>query len=81
MLRGAFLGMLFCDVMSNHAAADGAHNGVVTCVMTGYTADHCALQATGRIGRSGCRESQRGNCSEYLESKTNLHDGFPCDIG
>jgi len=79
MLCGAFLRMLLCDVMANHAATDGTYDGVMTCVVAGYTADDRALQAAGRIGRSGCHESQRGNCSEYPESKTNLHDGFPCD--
>jgi hypothetical protein len=60
LLLGLLLRVLFGKVAADKATAYCANDGVMSGVMTGDPADDCALDATGRIGRSDCGERQRG---------------------
>ncbi len=57
MFCGPFLRMLFRDVMSHDAAANGPGNGMVARIMSGYATDDSAFQAAGRMCGPGCRQS------------------------
>ena len=57
MLCGPFLRILLRNVMAHDAPADGANNGVVARVMSGYATHDSAFQAAGGVCCSGCRQS------------------------
>ncbi len=57
MFRGPFLRMLFRNVMPHDAAANGASNGVVARIMSGYTTHDSAFEAAGGMCAAGCREA------------------------
>jgi len=71
----AFLGLLLREVMSDDAAPDCAHNGVVSCVVSGHAANDGALDATGGMGGSGRGQSQGSSRNESADTVIQFHDG------
>jgi hypothetical protein len=60
LLLGLLLRMLFGKVPADEATAYCSRHRVMSGVMTGDTANDCALNATGRVGGSDRGERQRG---------------------
>lgn len=57
MFCGPIFRMLFRNVMSHDAAANGSSNGVVARIMTGYATYDSAFEAAGGMCGSGGRQS------------------------
>lgn len=74
MLCGPFLRILFRNVMSDDTAADGANDGMVARIMSGYATHDSALEAAGGMCGSGCRESWSGSGGTHPDSSIDVHD-------
>jgi hypothetical protein len=64
--RFVLVRLFYSHVMSNRAACDGAEHGMMMHIMSGDTADHCALDATGRMGGGDAAQGKTGaNCRDH----------------
>jgi hypothetical protein len=67
-LCGLFLRVLLGQVVAHDATTDGSSDRMVSRIVPGYAADHCPLQAACGVCGSGCRQAERGNRREHLDS-------------
>jgi hypothetical protein len=75
MLRSLFLSVLFGQVPSHYAAANGTDDRMMPGIVARDPTHDCAFEAAGRVRRSNCYQGQR--CSGQCELASSFHLGLP----